>query len=92
MTRTDLIGSASRPARLVGVRLRPDNVVHQLLVAGVEIGGAVLEAEQVSDSLLAEFLDRVRRQKSVDLPAEAKKVGRVPHDVAQRVDVRFGSV
>src|SRR6202042_2665820 len=70
----------------------PHDLVHQRLVAGVEIGGAVLESEQVADSLLAELLDRVRRQEAVNLPAETEKVGRMPEDVAQRVDVRFGGI
>ena len=88
----DLIGSAGRPSGLIGVRLRPDNLVHQPVVAGVEIGGAVLESKQVADRLLAELLDRVRRQEAVDLPAQRKQVRGAPQNVAQGMDVRFRGV
>jgi hypothetical protein len=87
-----LIGSAGRPGGLIGARLHPDDFVHQRLVAGVEIGGAVLESEKVADRLLAELLDRMGRQKAVDPPAQRQKVWGVPEDIAQRVDVRFGGV
>ena len=87
-----LIGSPRRPGGFVGIRLHPDDLIDQRLVAGVEVGGAVLESEQVANRLLAELLDRVGRQEAVNLPAQSEKIGRAPEDVAQRVDVRFGGV
>src|SRR5829696_8770791 len=48
-----LVAAADRPGRLAVVGPDPDQLVHQALVGDVEVGGAVLEAEQVAVARLA---------------------------------------
>src|SRR5215213_7963636 len=48
-----LVAAPDRPGRLAVVGPDPDQLVHQALVGDVEVGGAVLEAEQVAVAGLA---------------------------------------
>ena len=75
-----------------GVRgRRPDQGVHQRLVAGVRVGRTVLEAEQVAVLGLAELRDRVGPGERVLHPLEHQTGPGPAHHPAQRVhaDVRL---
>ena len=80
-----LIRAADRPRRLAVVGLHPDMLIHQGVVVDVEVGGSVLEAQQVSRS---RGLRRLARTDAsgvpVDHPAQGQVASGAAHQLAQR--------
>src|SRR6478735_7518611 len=65
-----LVAAVMGPFRLAGARSHPDEMVHQRLVGGVGVGGAVAEAQQVARAFrrLARF-GLAHRHRALLLPA-----------------------
>ena len=70
----------------------PHDTVHQPAVGGVEVGGTILETEQVAGRVAPGRLDGVGRQEAVLLPTERQQIGEVLQEVAQCVDIGLGRI
>src|SRR6202012_1708957 len=72
-----LEGAAVGPGGFAGARGHPDELVHQLGVGGVRVGGAVAEAEEVAGAA-ARRRPAFGALEAVDPPARGEDAGRWP--------------
>jgi hypothetical protein len=87
-----LVAAAHRPGGLAVVGPDPDQLVHQLPVGDVEVGRAVLEAEQVAVVGPAGHRPGVGPVVAVEHPAQDQVVPGPAHQLAQGVQQRVGLV
>ena len=83
-----LVGAADRPLRLALALPGPDDALHQRRIAGIGIGGAVAEAEEVAGARRRAVGHRMHhRHVALLLPAQHHGFRHGLQDVAQRMDV-----